>query len=124
MHAPLNPERATHDPKFSTVNWYGEQYSFSPPQARCIAVLWRFWMQGTPVIREEMILEVAGIKTRSLKDVFATGPGKNAWGHMIGTGDRRGTAQLVTPADDAARASPLVSPPSSGTDDRGVEATA
>ena len=78
MHAPLNREGATHDPKFRTVNWFGEDFAFSPPQAKCIEVLWRFWMQGTPVIREEMVLEVAGTKARSLKDVFAVGPGKSA----------------------------------------------
>jgi hypothetical protein len=65
-------------------------------------------MQGTPVIREEMVLEVAGIKARSLKDVFAAGPGKSAWGRMIGNGDRRGTAQLVAPIGDGNGALPKV----------------
>ena len=97
MHASIHREGATHDPKFRTVTWFGTEYSFSPQQAKCVSVLWRFWMQGTPVIREEMVLEVAGLSARSLKDVFASGPGASAWGRMIGTRDRRGTVQLVEP---------------------------
>jgi hypothetical protein len=93
------PDRtgASHDPKFGAVNWFGAEYIFSPQQAKCVAVLWRFWMLGTPIIREEMVLESAGVRARSLKEVFASGPGKNAWGHMIDVGDRRGTVQLVQP---------------------------
>jgi hypothetical protein len=112
MHAPLNLQGANHDKKFSTVNWFGEQYTFSPQQAKCIEVLWRFWMQGTPVIREEMVLEVAGLKARTLKDVFTSDPGKNAWGRMIDNGDRRGTVQLVAPACEVAAASASIDPPS------------
>jgi hypothetical protein len=102
MSVSIDHHGATHDPKFRTVTWFGEDYRFSPQQAKCIEVLWRFWLQGTPILREEMILEVAGLKARSLKDVFASGPGKGAWGRMIGDGDRRGTAQLVVPQSDSA----------------------
>jgi hypothetical protein len=54
-------------------------------------------MQHTPIIREEMVLEVAGLKARTLKEVFASGPGKNAWGRMIDAGDHRGTVHLLVP---------------------------
>ena len=97
MHTPVDRTGATHDPKFRTVTWFGAEYSFSPQQAKCVEVLWRFWLQGTPVIREEMILEVAGLSARCLKDVFSSGPGAAAWGTMIGNGDRRGTVRLVDP---------------------------
>jgi len=97
MSTHIDRRGATHDAKFQNVSWFGEEYAFSPPQAKCVAVLWRFWMQGTPVVREEMVLEVAGINARSLKDVFANEPGKKAWGRMIDNGDRRGTAQLLAP---------------------------
>jgi hypothetical protein len=96
MHA-FNFSGATHDPKFLTVTWFGENFKFSPQQAKCVQVLWNFWKLRTPIIREEMVLEIAGIQARSLKDVFTSGPGKNAWGTMIGAGDRRGTVQLVEP---------------------------
>jgi hypothetical protein len=110
MHAPIDITGATHDPKFRTVSWFGADYSFSPQQAKCIEVLWRFWLQGTPVIREEMILEVAGLTgaraPRSLKEVFSAGPGATAWGTMIGTGDRRGTVRLLDPHSQAIEKSP------------------
>jgi hypothetical protein len=101
MHTLPDFSGATHDPKFQTVSWFGAQYNFSPPQAKCVGVLWRFWMLGTPIIREEMVLESAGVRARSLKDVFASPPGKNAWGRMIDVGDRRGTVQLVHPISRA-----------------------
>jgi hypothetical protein len=97
MHSSPDRLGASHDAKFGAVNWFGTEYSFSPQQAKCVQVLWRFWMLGTPIIREEMVLESAGIRARSLKDVFAAGPGKTAWGNMIDVGDRRGTVQLVQP---------------------------
>lgn len=106
MHPPVDRTGATHDPKFRTVTWFGREYSFSPQQAKCVEVLWRFWLQGTPVIREEMILEVAGLPVRCLRDVFSSGPGAAAWGTMIGTGDRRGTVRLVDPYAPAVEKSP------------------
>lgn len=96
MHA-FNFAGASHDPKFLSVTWFGQEYRFSPPQAKCVQVLWNFWKLRTPIIREEMVLEIAGIQARLLKDVFSSGPGKSAWGSMIGAGDRRGTVQLVEP---------------------------
>jgi hypothetical protein len=110
MHA-SDPTGASHNPSFSTVTWFGEEYHFSPPQARCVKVLWNFWKLGTPIIREEMVLEIANIPARALKDVFKTGPGKDAWGHMIDVGDRRGTVQLVQPQASAEPASTGASEP-------------
>ena len=86
-----------HDPKFSSVCWFGRQYAFSPPQAKCIKALWNFWLLGTPVIREQMVLDIAKIKVRCLKDVFESEPGRAAWGTMIRDGDRRGTVRLIEP---------------------------
>jgi hypothetical protein len=96
MHA-FNFAGASHDPNFLTVTWFGQEYRFSPPQAKCVQVLWNYWKLRTPIIREEMVLEIAGIKARALKDIFSSGPGKSAWGSMIDVGDRRGTVQLVEP---------------------------
>jgi hypothetical protein len=100
MHA-FDFSGATHDPKFLSVTWFGEEYKFSAPQAKCVSVLWNYWKLRTPIIREEMVLEIAGIQARSLKDVFASGSGKTAWGRLIGAGDRRGTVQLVEPQSAA-----------------------
>ena len=97
MHTHYDESQASHDPKFRNVTWFGEEFSFSPQQAKCVEVLWRFWMQHTPIIREEMVLEVAGLKARTLKEVFSSGPGKCAWGRMIDAGDHRGTVHLLVP---------------------------
>ena len=100
MHTNYDASQVSHDPKFRNVTWFGEEFSFSPQQAKCVEVLWRFWMQHTPIIREEMVLEVAGLKARTLKEVFSNGPGKGAWGRMIDAGDHRGTVHLLVPHFD------------------------
>jgi hypothetical protein len=87
----------SHAPGFKRVDWYGATYHFSPPQAACVAVLWRAWLGGTPIIREEQVLEVARVQARSLKDLFRAGPGRHAWGTMISAGDKRGTVRLSEP---------------------------
>ena len=85
----------THSRDFKSVVWFGTEYRFSPQQAACVQVLWRAWLSGTPIIREEQVLESARLTARSLKDVFRTQPGLPAWGTMIGNGDRRGTVRLA-----------------------------
>lgn len=90
----------THSRDFKSVIWFGTEYRFSPQQAACVQVLWRAWLSGTPIIREEQVLESARVTARSLKDVFRTQPGLPAWGTMIGNGDRRGTVRLAEKAQD------------------------
>ncbi len=102
MRSPVDPTLVDHDPKFETVKWFGEEFSFSPKQAKCVKVLWNFWKLGTPIIREDVVLESVNLKARSLKDIFASEPGKHAWGRMIGDGDRRGTVRLVEPSQNVA----------------------
>lgn len=94
--------QATHGANFRTVNWFGRQYAFTPAQAACVSVLWRAWLGGTPIIREEFVLQTAGVQARSLREVFRKGSGCSAWGAMIGDGDRRGSVRLVEPPADRA----------------------
>ncbi|MGH7192467.1 MAG: hypothetical protein ACREJM_02915 [Candidatus Saccharimonadales bacterium] len=89
----------THSSDFKNVNWYGREYRFSPQQAACIQVLWRQWLSGTPIVRDELVLSIARVKARSLKDVFKSAPGNAAWGTMIADGDRRGTVRLAELAE-------------------------
>ena len=100
----LDPHLVSHKPGFKTVTWYGKEYRFSSPQAACVAILWRNWLGGTPIVRESIVLETAGIEARSLKDVFRMPPGRDAWGTLIGTGDRRGTVRLIEPEQPTAGA--------------------
>lgn len=99
MHDATNPPAPTHSPDFKSVAWYGREYQFTPPQAACVQVLWRQWLSGTPIVRDQLVLEIARVKARSLKDVFKAPPGNAAWGTMIADGDRRGTVRLAEPAE-------------------------
>ncbi|HEV7223406.1 MAG TPA: hypothetical protein VGN42_11940 [Pirellulales bacterium] len=105
-------DQATHSRDYRTVDWFGASYQFSPPQAACIQVLWRAWLSGTPIIREEQVLETARVKSRSLKEVFKTPPGHAAWGSLIADGDRRGTVRLIEPAAERAPGAAAAEPSS------------
>ncbi len=94
----------THSRDFKSAVWFGREYRFNAAQAACLQILWRVWLSGTPIIREEQVLEMARVTARSLKDVFKTPPGRPAWGVMISTGDRRGTVRLAEPADESPKA--------------------
>lgn len=94
----IAPPDARHDAGFRNVHWFGVDYQFTPNQARCVQVLWRSWLSGTPIIRQALVLESARVRTRSLRDVFREAPGAAAWGTMIADDDRRGTVRLLEPA--------------------------
>ncbi|HUY89995.1 MAG TPA: hypothetical protein VMV10_14765 [Pirellulales bacterium] len=87
-----------HSRDFRAIEWYGAHYEFNAPQAACVQVLWRAWLGGTPIIREEHVLQTARVRARSLKEVFKAPPGQNAWGTLIADGDRRGTVRLAEAA--------------------------
>ena len=89
----------THSPDFKTVTWNGRDYRFTAQQAACVQVLWRQWLSGTPIVRDQLVLEIARVKARSLKDGFKGAPGSEAWGTMIADGDRRGTVRLAEAAE-------------------------
>lgn len=114
----LDPNLVSHKPGFKAVTWYGKEYRFSSTQAACVAILWRNWLGGTPIVREALILEMTGLDARSLKDVFRMPPGRDAWGTLIGIGDRRGTVRLIEPGqepaiDPSSAAAPCDTPPQS-----------
>jgi hypothetical protein len=102
--SPSSPkELCSHARDFKSAVWFGEAYRFNAQQAACLQVLWRAWLSGTPIIREELVLELARVKARSLKDVFKAPPGQAAWGTMISAGDRRGTVRLQERAEVRSR---------------------
>lgn len=90
--------QAFHSRDFRKIEWFGAHYEFNAQQAACLEVLWRAWLGGTPIIREEQVLQTARMRARSLRDVFKAPPGQEAWGTLIADGDRRGTVRLVEPA--------------------------
>lgn len=79
---PTSPTR--HSVDFTSVHWFGTDYTFSKTQAACLKVLWEAWEQKTPVLSEETILEQAGSAGSRLRDVFKSKKGMHeAWGTMI-----------------------------------------
>lgn len=108
---PVNPNLTSHKQGFKSVSWYGREYKFNAQQAACVSVLWRNWLGGTPIVREALVLEMAGVDARSLKDLFRAPPGRDAWGTLIGNGDRRGTVRLLDPEGTVSAGGPVGPPP-------------
>jgi len=73
-------DRATHAPDFSSVNWFGTVYTFSPMQASIVADLWRAWEDGYDFVGQQSLLEEAGSDCHRIRDLFVGHP---AFGTMI-----------------------------------------
>ena len=78
-------------PGFACVRWCGQLYSFTANQSRVVEALWLAWRAGTPEVRQERIMDVAGVESR-LVDVFKDHP---AWGSMIIAGACKGTFRIA-----------------------------
>lgn len=85
----LRPRR--HGPGFSSVLWDGTHYVFTASQARVVAVLWDAHQDGTPEVRQELLLEAAGSDAGRVLDLFRDHP---AWGHFVVPGVAKGTFRL------------------------------
>jgi hypothetical protein len=103
------PAVAEYTSGFRMVNWFGTAFSFTPQQAACVKVLWLNWLGGTPIVREAEVMLAAGVRARSLKEVFRSGPGSSAWGKLICDGDKRGTVRLREHSAAEQQAAPAIS---------------
>lgn len=81
-----------HGPGFASVLWDGASYAFSPTQARVVAQLWEAWENGTPDVRQELLLSEAGSESDRLVDLFRD---HEAWGKFIVSGEAKGTFRLA-----------------------------
>jgi hypothetical protein len=86
----LEPRR--YSPDFACVAWDGAQHSFTPTQARVVAILWAARANGTPDLRQAYLLTESESDADRLLDVFNGHP---AWGTMIVPGPARGTYRLA-----------------------------
>jgi hypothetical protein len=82
---PLSPTKqsedaATHAPDFTSVNWFGVRYTFSPTQRAIVAVLWRAWEEGHEWVHQDTLLEEADSMCGRMQTVFKHHP---AWRAMI-----------------------------------------
>jgi len=86
-----------HSSDFRSVTWIdGNDYEFTPTQAACVAVLWRNWEKGTPVLSGIEILDQAGSSGDRLDNVFSKGR-HPAWQTMIVKANK-GSYRLAPPA--------------------------
>jgi HEAT repeat protein len=87
---------AAHGDDFRSVNWFGQEYTFTTNQAACVQVLWEHWERGTPEVGLTKILERAGVAVNRLDVVFRDHP---AWGTMIVSGRTKGAYRLAPPVE-------------------------
>jgi hypothetical protein len=73
-------ERATHGSDFTSVNWFGTQYTFSPTQRAIVGALWRAWQDGHEWVHQDTLLEEADSMCGRMQTVFKNHP---AWRTMI-----------------------------------------
>ena len=91
------PDRtqAAHNEDFHTVHWFGTEYHFTHTQAACVKALWQAWLDGTPEVSGQTILEAADSSSNRLSQVF--GRNQPAWRTMIVRGEKKGTYRLNVP---------------------------
>lgn len=97
--------RISHAADWSTVNWYGQVFSFTPKQRPIVAALWDAREDGTDFVTNSMLLELCETSQERLRDLFRGNP---AWGTLIVQGQlhggRVGTYRLAPGPVEAAKA--------------------
>lgn len=74
----------THSECFTSVNWYGREFTFTTTQKGVVRRLWEAKENGTPSISDAELLEAAGSVSSRLLDVFRPGSKRHeSWGTMI-----------------------------------------
>jgi hypothetical protein len=91
--ARLSPAR--HSDDFTSVQWFGTPYSFTPLRAKIVRVLWQHWEAGTPIVGARYLANVGCGETQKISDILKDDP---AYGTMIQT-DGSGKYWLQPPAD-------------------------
>lgn len=84
---------------FTSVVWYGKEYTFNKTQALCVKYLWEQWENGTPSLSEKTIGDKIGSASENYRIISTfriNGKTHPAWGVMIRT-DGKGTFKLAEP---------------------------
>ena len=89
---PTAGSRATHSLDFRSVRWNDNKFSFTKQQSTIVKLLWNEWLNGTPDVGAEALLEAADAKNSRLIDGFRDHP---AWGTMIVDGQTRDTKRIA-----------------------------
>jgi hypothetical protein len=63
-----------HSLDFTSVNWFGTEYTFTPSQGRVVEFLWKAWENRTPDVRyDSTIKDAADVDSASLPMLFDKG---------------------------------------------------
>lgn len=109
------PVEFDHTSDFSTVRWFGEQYTFSVKQAIVVRFLWDYWERKIPWVHERTLIEevndeLAVVDTVRLRDLFrSSGQQHPCWGTMIvpkTKPNKRGLFGLCVPKNSVISESP------------------
>jgi len=90
-----NKDEVKHSTDFRCLDWYGQEFTFTPMQAACLKTLYENWSNSTPVVGEQTILESADSSSDRLRDVFDKGK-HPAWETIIKPANK-GAFQLAKP---------------------------
>jgi hypothetical protein len=83
---------------YSCMRCYDTVYSFTGAQAACMRVLHQAWLNGTPDVRNETLLDAAGRNDKKLPDLFKQHRRRHpAWGVVVVQGGTKGTTRLRLP---------------------------
>lgn len=88
---------ARHSQDFSSVHWFGTDYTFTAMQADAVSEWWAAWKHGTPDVRDTTILTEVGAKSKKKASLHNILSGHPAWGTMIIAGATKGTHRLQQP---------------------------
>ena len=90
----------SHSDDFTTINWYGEEFTLTRMQAWCIKLLWEHYERGTPGLSGDTILDRIGSSGRGksernrnlYQNIFKRN--KRAWDALITQDKVKGTYRL------------------------------
>lgn len=80
-----------HSEDFRSLRWFGISYSFTAGQAPIVKALYEAYVNGTPDVGQETLLEIIDRGDSRLVDVFR---GSDAWGKIIVPGGSKGSFRL------------------------------
>jgi len=86
-----------HTPDYRSVNWRGEDLSFTPDQAIIIKALHEAYKNGTPDVGQRHLFKQADRQSDRLRDLFRSKHAKDIWGRFVIPGKTRGTYRLNLP---------------------------
>ena len=80
-----------HSPDFRSVTLKGNYYTLTSLEAQVVQILYEQYLNGTPDVGKDYILEELGAKSKNMRDVFQSCKG---WQNLIKKGERKGTYRL------------------------------